>query len=387
MNWDDSQESVSKFVQLAMQLTNWQFDYIEEIQNFPGNPEGWLDDVRAKLDSCEIIISFRGMDFLKVAGTYSAEFQERIINKIRAGTPILTRLLEHRTNPNIEFDEDLMNPICKTLGASALYYRVYSNINRPEDDPNPYCTLFQKAKDELRDPELFKKVNSVYSDAAALINYEPELYPLIDADPSEFEFVDQGDMFFNGSLGFKNTIAVRGDRFDSIQILYTGRMFENAYDDVMGRTHFGIEKNLKFAENIIKCLDSAISKPEHYETKCYELFSQLERRLGLLIESKLSSAKVEEWIDEHATKSEYKRTNLGQLNFMELSNIICSHWTTFDGHIVVDKEQFRFKCKAINRRERRYLAHPIKAERDGYIFSENSSQKINEVLKALPLNN
>jgi hypothetical protein len=387
MNWDTYQESVSKFIQLAEQITDWKFSYIEELQKFPDNPEEWLDDVRNKIDSCEIIISFNGMSFLMVTGTYRAEFQERLIKKIRSGTPVFSKLLEYRINSNSDFDEDLMKPICKTLGASALFYRVYSNTNRPQNDPNPYCTIFEKAKDELRDPELFKKVNSVYGDAAALINYEPELYPLIDAAPSDFQFVDQGDLFFNGSLGMKNTIAVRGDLFDSIQILYTGRMFENAYDDVMGRVHFGIEKNLKFAENIIKCLDAAVSKSVIYETKCYEMFSQLERRLGLLIESKLSSADVVVWIDEHSRENEYKRTNLGQLNFIELSKIICSHWTTFDSHIALDKEPFRLKCNAINKRERRYLAHPIKAETDGYDFSENSNQLISEVLKALPPHN
>jgi hypothetical protein len=380
------QEDLSNFIELTNSLTDWEFYHIDDFQYYLERADEWLDDLRNKIEMADILISFRGMDFLTICGTYKDEFQKQLIKKIQNGTPIFSRLWEHRRNTILESDEHVMQPIYNVVGASALYYRVYSRTNRPENDPNPYCTLFEKAKDALRDPDLFKGVNSVYGDSAALINYEPELFPMIDADPSGYQLVDDGDSFFTGSLGMKHTIAVRGDRFDSAQILYTGDMFENARTDVAGRVHYGIEKNVKFAANIIKYLDSAISKPVIHVTKCFELFNQLERRLGLLIENQLSTEQVIAWINENSEHVKFERTNLGQLNFIELTNIICSHWKIFDSKIDIDKEAFRHKCNGINKKERRYLAHPIKAVTDGYNFSENSTLLIIQVLGALPKN-
>jgi hypothetical protein len=375
MNHEHYQEVLSEFTQLVKQLTDWQLDFIDEID---GDANNWLNDVRNKIDASDILISFNGMSFLRVLGSFCDEFQTRIISKIQSGTPLFCKVIESR-----QTEVNLMDPICKVIGASALYYRVYSDINRPENDPNPYCVTFDKAKSTLRDPELFKKVNSVYGDSSTLINYKAHLYPLIDVESSEYIFVDEGDLFFHGSLGMKNTIAVRGELFDSIQFLYTGRLFENPYTDIMGRLHYGITKNMRLAENVIKCLDSAIGKPVAHETMCYELFSQLERRLGLIIESKLTVKQISEWIDDNCKEASYLRSNLGQLNFSDLVKIICSHWNIFDSSVQLDKEVFRAKCNGINKKERRYLAHPIKAENEGYEFSQDSYRLIDDVLKSI----
>jgi ABC-type cobalt transport system substrate-binding protein len=376
------QANISDFIQLVKRLTNWDLYFIDDLSHYSDKPNEWLDDVRSKISDADILVSFNGMNFLKSAGHFKDEFQKQLIKKIQSGTPIFARLWEYP----YESIEDLMVPVCNVIGATPLYYRVYSKTNRPENDPNPYCTLFDKAKDALRDPDLFKGVNSVYADSATLINYDPVLFPMIDADPSSYRLVDPGDLFFKGSLGMKNTIAVRGDRFDSVQILYTGDMFINPFTDMMGRMHYGLQKNIKFAENIISYLDAAISKPMLYEAKCYELFNQLERRLGLLIEKQLSTEQILTWIKEHSEQVKLIRSNLGQLNFIELTNIICSHWKMFDSQILMDKEAFRHKCNGINKKERRYLAHPIKALRDGYNFSENSTLLIKQVLEALRIN-
>ena len=192
-----------------------------------------------------------------------------------------------------------------------------------------------------------------------------------------------GDLLFNGSLGMKNTIAVRADLFDSLQIFYTGRMFENPYTDIVGREHFGITKNKKLAENIIKCLDDAVDKPAPHINTCFELFNQLERRLGLLIEHKLTTEHIKTWLEQNAADEKYIRINLGQVNFAELVQLICSHWQSFAENIQLEKEEFRVKCLTINKRERRYLAHPIKAEAEGYEFSESSTKLIRQVLEAL----
>lgn len=378
INYEHYKEDISDFIKLANQLTDWEFRYINKLHN---DPNEWLNDIREKIDSCDILISFNGMDFLQTAGSYCEDFQTRLISKIKDGTPIFCKLLEYSREK-----KNLMQPICKVLGASALYYRVYSDINRPDNDPNPYCVTFDKAKSTLRDPEIFKGVDSVYGNSSVLINYEPNLYPLIDVETSEYKFVDEGDLLFHGSIGMKNTIVVRGDFFESSQFLYTGDLFENPRTDIKGRMHYGIRKNTRFAENIIKCLDSSISKFEAHETKCYELFSQLERQLGILIELHLSIEQINTWIEDNCQDSKFKRTNLGQLNFLELVKIICSHWKDFNNHIFLDKEQFRVKCNRFNKKERRYLAHPIKAESEGYEFNDHANQLIKEVLEAISLN-
>ena len=379
VNHEYYQEELSDFICLAKQITDWEFTYIDELQSHHiKDPNEWLNDVREKIDSSDILISFNGMSLLKLTGSFCDEFQTRLISKIKDGTPLLCKLLEHRKE-----EVNLMKPICKVLGASALYYRVYSDINRPDNDPNPYCITFDKAKSTLRDPEIFKGVSSVYGNASSLINYEPNLYPLIDIESSEYKFVDEGDMFFHGAIGMKNTIVVRGDLFDSCQLLYSGHLFENPRTDFEGRMHYGISKNIRFAENVIKCLDSAISKSEAHETKCYELFSQLERQLGILIDTHLSEIQINQWIDDNCQDSNYKRANLGQLNFLDLVKIISSHWRYFDSYLLLEKEEFKAKCNGINKKERRYLAHPIKAENDGYEYSEHSYRIIKDVLNAL----
>jgi hypothetical protein len=342
------------------------------------NPQEWLGCIKHQIESSDILISFSGMNFLQNMGDLEEEFQELIIRKVKSGTPVFCRLLEQRDE-----EPKFMEAITKALGASPLYYRVYSKINRPDNDPNPYCATFSKANSTLRDPELFRGVNSVYSDASVLINYTPELYPLIDIDPMEYDFIDQGDLYFHGELGMRNTIAVRGDLFNSVQILYSGELFFNSRKDLFGRLHHGINENIRFAENIIKCLSSAVKKSEDHEVKCYELFSSLERRLGILIKSKLKESQINIWIDDNSHQAKFTRSNLGQLNFLELVKIICSHWESFSQSILLDKEEFRLKCKGINKRERRFLAHPIKAENEGYEYSEYSYCIIKEVNEAL----
>ena len=379
INREYYQNHLSDFISLAKELTDWEFEYIDKLQSHHiKDPNEWLNDIRDKIDSSDILISFNGMDFLKMAGSFRDEFHTRLISKIKEGTPLLCKLLEHRKE-----EVNLMQPICKVLGASALYYRVYSDINRPENDPNPYCITFDKAKSTLRDPQLFKGVKRVYGNRSSLVNYEPDLYPLIDIESTEYKFVDEGDLFFHGSLGMRNTIAVRGELYDSIQVLYTGDLFENSRTDMMGRLHHGINENKQFAKNIIQCIDDAIDKPEAHEATCYELFSQLERQLGILIDAHLNEEQINQWIDGNCQDSHYKRTNLGQLNFLELVKIISSHWRYFDSYLLLEKEEFKAKCNGINKKERRYLAHPIKAENDGYKYSEQSYRLIKDVLKAI----
>lgn len=381
MNSERYEKDTSIFIDIAKKLVDWDFLFIHNINYYLDRPDIWLEDIRIKIAECEIIVSFNGMDFLKRIGNFRPEFQSLILDKIRGGTPILSKLIEHsRYN---HFSEDVMQPICKQLGASALYYRVYSDVYTLEKDPNPYSTIYQKANDALRDPQLFSGVSEVYSDSAAIINYEPDYFPLIEINPQNYKLVDEGDLFFSGSLGMKNTIAVRADLFDSLQIFYTGRMFENPYTDSIGREYFGITKNKRLAENIIKCLDNSVDKPAHHINTCYELFNKLERGLGMLIEQKLTSQQIKTWLEQNAVENKYTKLNLGQVNFVELVKLICSHWQSFAKDIQLEKEELRFKCLKINKKERRYLAHPIKAEAEGYVFSESSTILIKQVLRAL----
>jgi hypothetical protein len=224
-----------------------------------------------------------------------------------------------------------------------------------------------------------------------LIDYDPELFPIIEASPLHF-FVDPGDLRTSGNLGQRNAIAVRRSRNKECLIIFAGA-FLNDRSRTLGGMIPGIEDNLALAENLIDLLSSkARNKSDHIST-AYELLRELEATLGKFIRNVLASCSVDgnfsELIPENIrvklmTKDGVMDYSLA--TYIQLVGILKDQWSQFERHFAaaagrsVKREEVTKPLFEINTGQRIYLAHPHKAIERNIKFGPQDVAAIRDAL-------
>ena len=100
-------------------------------------------------------------------------------------------------------------------------------------------------------------------------------------------FVDEGDLLTVGNMGKKNDVAAHLARDKQCLLVVSGSHLRDR-TATFGGLAPGFEDNRKFAENVIDELTARVRRPVNYSLSAYQIFCELEARLGEMIEQVLT---------------------------------------------------------------------------------------------------
>jgi hypothetical protein len=189
-------------------------------------------------------------------------------------------------------------------------------------------------------------------------------------------------------LGRKNAAAVLRHTATEHSIFLGGSALD-APTDTLGGTLPGIQANPVLAIRLLQALHNA-TQGNRYLNDAYASFSQLERDLGKLISDVLSTASngasIEQYFPEHVKQHmQAKRgISLSLANYDDLTDIILENWDLFQSVFIgASRSQVKRQLQRLNYKYRRQLAHPHKAEQEGFIFKNTDVDAIRDVHAAV----
>jgi hypothetical protein len=242
---------------------------------------------------------------------------------------------------------------------------------------------FRKSDGCLLNPELFTGIDSVLLSSVNLVDYAGDTFPIAEAGPLH-RFVDDGDLPSKGVLGRKNAVAVLRRTATEFSIFLGGSAIE-APGQTLGGFLPGIEANRAFALRLLQALHDA-TQGHRYLNQAYPAFSQLERDLGKLIASVLSRASGADSIEKYFPKRAIDHMQAkGGISYSlatydDLVDIILENWPLFQAVFIGNsKGQVKRHLQRVNYKYRRHLAHPHKAEQEGFIFRSTDVNEIRDV--------
>jgi hypothetical protein len=216
-----------------------------------------------------------------------------------------------------------------------------------------------------------------------ILEYDGDTFPIVEAGPLHF-FVDAGDRPSKGVLGRKNAVAVLRRTATEFSIFLGGSALDAPMDTVGGVLP-GIEMNQELALRILKSLHEA-AQGNRYLNQAYSAFSQLERDLGRMINEVLcrecGSDRIEGCFPKRVM--DHIRTKAGPVyslaNYDDLVDIILNNWIYFQVIFKgTSKDKVKTKLQGLNYKYRRHLAHPHKAEQEGFVFRDADVSEIRNI--------
>jgi hypothetical protein len=390
-----SSGEMPKFMQIAAAHAGWSVERATAFSSGMSGPQ-WLGSLRDKLERADIIVSLGNYLALLQSNHELPCMLDIIRRKIDAGSPIL---LDGCAGLWGGAFADLNSQIIKLLnyyGIRLTPKTVASRIHEFSPHSSSSCCVFHKTDDCLLDPDLFDDVDTVAASGNRLLQYEPDVYPLIESNNLHF-FVDEGDWETRGNLGKKNAIAVRRLRNNENVFVLTGSFFDDP-TKTMGGILPSIQDNRGFATNLIEKLDTLTRRSFASSASAYELFRELEARIGELIESVLSRVSSDgSFVTLLPPKIQEKlrpkpdQIDFSLATFVQLVTIIKDLWPRF-ARFFIDKtgqplgrELVTTPLFNINTHQRRYFAHPHKAKQQGLTLTAEDVAELKSMLEILRL--
>lgn len=352
----------------------------------------WLSDLRRGIEQADIVVGLGNFFALIQAETELDELLMAFRRKISSGCPTLLSGCANLWSNAFPAGEQKIRALFDTFGIHLTSTKVASRIQEFVSHSSNLCCGFRKEDDALFDPGLFEGVESVWAYGSRLIQYEPEVFPLIEASGLHF-FVDEGDLRTIGNLGRRNAVAVKRVRNGQYLMVLAGGFFRDRAD-TFGGVMPGLEDNKHFAEMVISELTAHVSKPIDFGARSYVLFRELEARLGELVQKVLTRAsydgqfmgllpaEVQNKLRGDAGVPDYSRAM-----YVDLVNIVHKLWPQFES-IFADSAGEPLTRNAVTRplsslnKQRNYLAHPHKAKQHG---REENSSDVEALSRALEM--
>jgi hypothetical protein len=285
---------------------------------------------------------------------------------------------------------DMVGQIQDLLGSSGIHItpiKVASSIQEVQTNDSSLCCVFHSDDDELIDPRLFDGVDQLIAYGNRLISYDPGVFPIIETSRALHYFVDEGDLIHQGNLGQRNAVAVFQHRNRRCLIVMTGRVLSDR-EQVMAGILPGWEDNQLFSDNIIDFLTAYVRDRSPYTpTKLYESFSELETRLGQLIQSVLMSHGPDSDFLNLIPESVRKRLfgpsgfDYGRATYIDLVVILRDQFTRFEQLFGEEHRDVLKLLFEINSGQRIHLAHPHKAAQLGVTFGADDDEVLRRALE------
>jgi hypothetical protein len=261
--------------------------------------------------------------------------------------------------------------------------RVYSELDFYRDHSSPMSSWFRKSDGCLLNPELFTGIDRLLMSGTNLLDYAGDTFPIVEAGPLHL-FVDAGDLPSKGVLGRKNAVAVLRRTASEFSIFLGGNALD-APTETIGGVLPGIEENKTLALRLLQALHEA-TQGNRYLNQAYSAFSQLERDLGKLISDVLFRASNTVSIENYFPKRVIDHTltkggiSYSLANYDDLADIILENWNYFRTVFIgASKGKVKKRLQSLNYKYRRPLAHPHKAEREGFVFKNTDVDEIRSV--------
>lgn len=380
-------ESVTPgFLRHAIERAGWDVDR-PPVLRLGTNVPRWVADFEKCFAEAQILVSLGNFEALMQWGDRFDHALALLRKEIDDGTPLVFSgacSLAGDYRPE-------KGQIRDTLGLYGIHItpiKVASRIQEVHTIASDLCCVFHSEDDDLIDPQLFDGVDKLVSAGNKLIAYEPGVFPIVEACRAVHFFVDQGDLIHQGNLGQRNAVAVVQRRNGRCLIIaITGRVLSDR-EQVMAGIVPGWEDNQRFAKNLISFVaDYVRDRSPYAPTKLYELFSELETRLGQLIQSVLVSYSLNN--DFSSLIPEGVRNKLqgpsgfdyGRATYIDLVVILRDQFAKF-AHLfgLSGKDVLKFLFE-INLGQRVHLAHPHKAAQLGVRFTADDSEALRRALE------
>jgi hypothetical protein len=359
---------------LATDHFSWSWEQISFEDTQTKNPKPILSRAFLAVEQTDVLIGLGDYFLFSWLGEdYGEEFVTLIRDRMRAGMPALFQLPRFfdglRTGQIPPWTERIFRD-CDVVSTNN---RVYSELDSYLGHSSPTSPWFRKADGCLLNPELFTGIDSILISSVNLLDYDGDTFPIVEAGPLHL-FVDAGDLPSKGVLGRKNAVALLRRTTTEFSIFLGGNLLDAARETVGGLLP-GITANPAVALRLLQALHDA-TQGNRYLNQAYAAFSRLERDLGKLVSRTLSRASngrsIEMYFPEHVLNHIKAKGGISYslANYDDLVDIVLENWNVFGTLFIgASKTQTKRKLQGLNYKYRRQLAHPHKAEQEGFIFN------------------
>jgi hypothetical protein len=384
---------IPDFLKMAVERAGWD---VSRPTAFEPDMDGqkWLSDLRKGIEDADILVCLGSFHALAQSGDDLAALLELIQQKIDGGCPTLLDGCSGLVGEPFSAQKRPILELLHFYGIHLTSTRVSGRIQEYISHSSDMCCGFHKEDGALLDPEIFWNVASVWSAGNRLIDYEPEVFPLIETvgqPHGPHRFSCEMDLPTLGNLGRKNAVAVIRSTESRCLIVSTSSFFGDVLN-TLGGVPPGLKDNREFAQNAIDKLTSRVRRPEKLRAKAYELHFELEARLGKMIKVVLARSSrdgdfLTEVPEEIRAKLGYQggAIDYSKANYVDLVNILNKRWPLFEplfvdhnGHPMAKNAVIK-PLSSLNT-QRNYLAHPHKAQQHG---REESADDIASLSHAL----
>lgn len=373
----DQPSRTKKFQALAEKEFDWRF---ERQDMFTGQVDGrrWIEDVFAALERADVAACFGNWLTVAQLGDEAERFLQRLGEKARNGMPVLLQLqrLGEDLASRTPLAPNSLTRILKNFEVYPSTVRVGSESHAAETHSSAYVCWFTKGDGCLNNPSLFTGIERVIMDGPNLLDYDGDAFPIIEASLLHIK-VDAGDLLAEDVPGRRPACATIRQVADELQIVLGGAML-NDPRRTMGGLVPGFDENEVFARRLLRLIDDHVAHRTKRDIAAYGIFSKIERSLGKVIKAVLGpiapagqlwrmfpedvQANMHRW---DGGPPDYSRAGFG-----DLCRIVTSNWVHFQPAFApVSLEEFKRRVAALNRAHRLYLAHPHKAEEEGWSFT------------------
>jgi hypothetical protein len=355
----------------------------------------WLARLRSELEEADMIVGLGNFLALMQSGSELSSVLALLSRKIESGCPALFDGCSSLLNGAFPEVEHQIRGLFDSYGIHITRTKVASTVRDYEAHSSSMCCAFYKDDDTLLDPRLFDNVDRIVGSSSRLIQYDSDVFPAVEASGVHF-FVDEGDLLTVGNMGKKNAVAAHLARGKKCLLVLSGSYLRDR-TATFGGLAPGCEDNRKFAENVIDELTARVRRPVNYSLSAYEIFCELEARLGEMIEQVLTrlsggSALCDLLPNEvrGRIRTDSGMLDYGKAMYRDLVLVLDHRWPDFQSYFVANagglpsRGAITALLLEINEL-RKYLAHPIKAKQDGRTIATGDVEKLKSALELVRL--
>jgi hypothetical protein len=369
---------------LATSNFSWSWEQIDFEETQVADPGPILTRVRTALEASDVLIGLGDFFLFAWLGeAFGDEYVKLVQDRMHAGMPALFQLPRAFDRFRTGEIAARVERIFRDSEVFSTNNRVYSEQDYYEGHSSPMSCWFRKSDGCLLNPELFTGIDRLLMSSTNLLAYDGDTFPIVEAGPLHL-FVDAGDLPSRGVLGQKNAVAVLRRTATEFSIFLGGSALD-APTKTLGGILPGIEMNQNLALKVLKSLHEA-AQGNRYLNQAYSAFSQLERDLGKMIAEVLrkigNSDRIEEYFPPRVIDHTLTKTGIvySLANYDDLIEIILHNWKCFQ--IIFEetgKNTVKRRLQSLNYKYRLHLAHPHKAEQEGFVFKDIDVNEIRNV--------
>jgi len=351
-------------------------------------PEQSLKKFQIDVEEADVFVCLGDFFIFSWLGHLGEKYLDILITRLRSGAPCLLQAPRLRNKFNNGEVPSYVENIFRSCEVMPTEYQVFSETLAFQERMSPMTSWFTKGDRCFLHPKFFTGIDRVLMSSVNLLDYDGDTFPII--LPSELHAVtDAGDFRSPNMLSRRNSVAVMRHTDTGLAIIIGGSMLDAPQHTVGGELP-GIAPNLTVARRMMQLLDNSIHNKTFFAKEAYGAFFQLERTLGNFIRDVLQMISEDDRIEAYFPEKVRNnittdgRTDFSLATYNDLTEILLHNWSlfgvSFEGE---SKNTIKKQFQKLNYVNRRYLAHPHKAEQEGIEFGRENVDQIEAVQKVL----